>query len=488
MVMSKHMRKKILEHLIGPTGSVILHILLVIALVKFVVFDTREGQTEIEVAMMEMETVDIEDVLDEIEEEIEPLDFEMDIDMPDVDVDVETPTEPEDFTQPEANVEFTALDVQNMDSPLTMQGLYSGRSAAGRAARLRQYGGRWGKHTEAAVIKALNWLKENQLENGSWAHGGPSTAMTGLGILTFLAHGETVDSENYGPTVLRAIQYLLGQLKPDGHFKDTGGQHSYGNAIGAYAVSEAFAMTRIPDLREAMNRSIQVIVNGQQPGGGWDYGYKQGARRDTSVIGWQVQALKAAQLAGSSIEGLQESLDKAINELPSVYNPEVGSFGYTERGGANLSSTSLSMTSIALLCYQLTGNARRPEARGAIQLMEAARCDWENPDRYAMYRWYYYTQIKFQHGGGTWSDWNNQFAPQYVRNQNEDGSWTSPSGKLGAGGGSEVNYGPAYSTTLAALALQVYYRLLPTFAVQDKQEPAEPATPEESGDIVIEIS
>lgn len=469
-------RKKIMEHLIGPTGSVILHILIVIALVKFVVFDTKETESEIEVAMKEIETVDIEEILDEIKPEIDPVEFDVQIDAPDVDVDV-PPQETEDFSQQEPDVDFAALNVMNVDSPLTLAGLYSGRSAAGRSARLRQYGGRWGEKTERSVIMALEWLKKNQLADGSWAHGGPSTAMTGLGLMTFLAHGETVSSPDYGETVRKAIEYLISQQQPDGNFKNTGGHHVYGNAIGAYALSEAFAMTRIPAVKDAMDKAARVLVEGQQAGGGWDYDYKKGARRDTSVVGWQVQALKAASMAGSDVPGIKEALNRSLVDLASVQDATTGHFGYTGPG------RNLSMTGIGLLCYQLLGKGNTPVAQAAAVAMKEASCDWGNSGPWAMYRWYYYTQVMFQQGGSVWTAWNNQFAPQYVNNQNKNGSWTSPSGIERGGGGTEINNGPVYSTTFAALALQVYYRLLPTFAVQpEKIEEVKP-----TDDVVIEI-
>ena len=74
-----------------------------------------------------------------------------------------------------------------------------------------------------------------------------------------------------------------------------------------------------------------------------------------------------------------------------------------------------------------------------------------------MYSWYYITQAKFQAGGGTWNSWNSKFAPVITKNQSEDGHWDSP-------GDDELKQGPVYSTCLAALTLQVYYRFLPTYA------------------------
>lgn len=478
MSRADYMRKRILEHLIGPMGSVLLHILILFLAVRFIVFDTRETTPEIEVTMMEMEIIDLEDLDIDFEPELEPLEFDLDFDMPDFEVDMDVPPD-DDFTQDTQDIDVAALDVMQIESPLVMQGLFSGRNEAGRQALLRRYGGRWGELTEASVLRALEWLRINQNENGSWAHGAPSSAMTGLGLLTFLAHGETTASERYGHTVRRAIRFLLEQQRENGQFRDTGGHHVYGNAIAAYALAEAYALTRIPSLQEPVDRAMQAIIDGQQPGGGWDYGFSQGARRDTSVSAFKVQALKAAELAGSEADGIQRSMEKSIADLRTVFNPEVGSFGYTGRGGANVS-----MTAIGTLLFQLTGNGRAPEARAGAQLVsQLASVDWRDPGPWAMYRWYYITQVMFQSGGSVWNDWNNQFAPAFVRGQNEDGSWTSPSGRRDGGGGREVNYGPVYSTTFAALSLQVYYRILPTFAVVEDLEDE----PDLEDEVVIQI-
>ncbi len=482
MTRREYMRKKLMEHLVGPTGSIILHILIFAALIHLVVFETRQSEQEIEVTLMELQTVDLEELLEEIEPEIEPEELDVMIDAPSFDVEVDV-APVEDFSQPEPDVDYAALNVMNMDSPLVLQGLFSGRTAAGRAARLKQYGGRWGELTEASVQKALEWLKKNQNPDGSWDHGARSpAAMTGLGLLTFLAHGETVSSEKYGQTVEKAIRWLVNDMQPNGMFKGvgTGNGTVYAQAIAAYAMSEAYAMTRIPDIKPVMDKAIQVIIDGQQARGGWDYQYKKESRRDTSIAGFNIQGLKAALLAGSSATGIKQTMDKSLEDLLTVFNPETGSFGYSSVQGRNDS-----MTALACLLFQLAGNPRAPEVRAGVTALRDVRCNWNDPPQGAMYTWYYMTQVMFQTGGSTWNSWNNMFAPQFVNNQNADGSWTSPSGRLPQGTPHrEVNYGPVYSTTLAALSLQVYYRILPTFAVVEQ-----PAEEEEkkTDDVIIEI-
>jgi hypothetical protein len=479
--MKRHV-KKILDNLYGPTGSVILHILVVVALLKFIQYSAREQEPEIEVVIMEPTAVEVEEEppeleppeeLPEIEDAVTPPDVPMDLDQPPA---VDSPAPPSD----EPPLETAALDVvADVASPLVMKGLFAGRSAAGRAAALGAYAGRWGQYTEAAVLKALEWLKRNQAADGSW---GPSNkeAMTGLGLLTFLAHGETPGSEKYGQTVEKAIRYLVQKQDETGRFCSTDNQPGpYAQSIATYAVSEAYGVTRIPALKSVMEKAIQVLIDGQQPGGGWDYKYARAGRRDTSLGGWHVQALKAAFVAGASNPGLKNAIEKAVQDLKSVHIPETGEFYYS---GQN-SHRSHSITAVAVLCLQLTGNANSKEARAGLQALRDADCDWQKPPSWALYSWYYTTQAKFHFGGGGWDSWNEKFARALVRSQNEDGSWTAPGEAAGVAEGKETNNGPVYATTLCALTLQVYYRLLPTYkasAVETHEE-----KPKE--DTVIEI-
>ncbi|MBP5788042.1 MAG: hypothetical protein J6Y19_09540, partial [Kiritimatiellae bacterium] len=104
-----------------------------------------------------------------------------------------------------------------------------------------------------AVLHALEWLRLNQSQDGSWSHSEkPADRVTvaSLGLLAFLAHGETILSEKYGETVTRALQFLLAGQNEKGEFvatEDAAG--AYAQAMAVYAVAEAYGMLRIPDLR-----------------------------------------------------------------------------------------------------------------------------------------------------------------------------------------------------------------------------------------------
>ncbi len=497
MTRKEYLKRKVLEHLIGPTGSIILHILIIYAAVHFIVFDTRETTSEVEAEIMEIQEVDLDEILEEIEPEFEPPDVDVDIEMPDMDVDVDMEPDPQDFAQDQPDVDFAALDVMQVDSPLTMQGLFSGRDSAGRAELLNRYGGRWGEATAAAVVKALQWLKDNQQEDGSWrtAMTGQSDlnhriGITGLGLLAFLAHGETPGSEEYGRTVEAAIRYLVENQNDEGEFIDPGikPEGAYSHAIATYAIAEAFALSRIPRLRDPMERGVEAILQGRNSPGMWGYGYDSISNEpiNTSVSVWQLQALKAAELAGAANPDLQSVTEEALEVLLGR-QAEDGEFFY--RGVERVQDVRRpdhGLTAAAVLTFQLYGLANTSQARTGMNVLRDARVEWNRPEQWPMSRWYYVTQVKFQQGGSTWEDWNNRFAPEFVRSQNDDGSWDSPAQRdanVDIPFGYEDRFGPAFSTAMAALTLQVYYRILPTFAVVEEPEEEE----EDDDDVVIQI-
>lgn len=69
-----------------------------------------------------------------------------------------------------------------------------------RMKRITENGGT--PQCEEAVVKSLRWLKKQQNKDGSWG-GAPHNykcAMTGLALLSYLAHCETPLSEEFGKT------------------------------------------------------------------------------------------------------------------------------------------------------------------------------------------------------------------------------------------------------------------------------------------------
>jgi hypothetical protein len=495
---SKSLYGNFMERVAGPVGSVLFHAALILVLFYLVSFVKTSPPHAPDLIAVVLETEEF--VLDDlILEEFKPED------LPEV---VETVDIPEfavaDMAPPQTDFAAEAPilgDVRELSlatdftTPLVMAGLRSGQYA-NRSGKRRSSAmgaaGKWGWEAEAAVSRALEWLRLNQAKDGAWSDAGDGpyrVAFASLGLLTFFAHGETVQSERYGETVRRALRYLLAKQNERGEFSVTGGSGAYAQAMAVYAISEAYGMMRIPDLKPAMEKGVQVLIDGQHDGGGYDYGFagsrfvrekyphaEDSVRRDTSVCAWCCQAMKAAQIAGAGNPGLDEAMERAVGDLRRAFSRASGSFAYDGEVGQRGSGGTFNTTGMATLSLQLLGHGDDHEAKMGVQFLDRARCDWKSANSgWAMYGWYYITQVKFHAGGGTWAKWNAEFAPQFIRAQTvndnpaENGSWRSPSQELGASEACDR----AYSTTLAALTLQVYYRHLQTYKPIEKRSTAD---------------
>ena len=319
------------------------------------------------------------------------------------------------------------------------------------------------KESEAAVVRGLKWLADNQSADGSWApvHQG---AMTGFALLCFLGHGETPASADYGPVVQKGIDWLLengskheGRLSMSDSFDQSG---VYEHGIASYALGEYYTMTKDERAADLLKKAIGYIVQGQGPDGGWMYAYDK-TQSDTSVSGWQIQALLVAHMSGLNIDGVDPALDKAMLNFKRV-QAEDGSFGYRKAAPGNYS-----LTGAGVFCTYFWKQEKDKSVREGIGFL-IKQIDKEHPVTYThetadLYAWYYNTQACFMVGGMAWQKWNFRFQDQLIKNQKADGSWPPTSGKSPGGeiqrdpGGA----GPCYRTCLCTLMLEVYYRYRP---------------------------
>lgn len=438
---------------------------------------TPPAEREIQVQVIEADPFEeleqIEDLDNDPIEPPEPMDIDFTPETLSADVTAPTP-EVEMSPQPAA---FDSVAI--VKSPVIMKGIFGSRSGAARGVALQAYGG--SGVTEGAVLRALRWLKKEQAPDGSWPK--TKSAMTALALLTYLAHGETPASEEFGPTVERAIRYLVDHRREDG-----GWNRRYEHAICAYAICEAYALTKVPMLKPVAEEAIDIIIRGQRPTGGWRYTFTaKDTADDTSCMGWCAQALKAGKMAGIKHPQLDACWKKSIEGF-KLNAHENGGFGYTSPGQGGLSGC-------GVLCMQLLGASKDPDCRKGLLYLDTWTFDWKMPQgRSALYYWYYITQAKFHAGGETWDKWNNMFAIELVKNQTilkdavegpegkmlDIGFWDSPAEH-------EHTDGRVMDTCLSALQLQVYYRYLPTFKpptdLDDEVDIAE-----EGGDIDVEVS
>ena len=332
-----------------------------------------------------------------------------------------------------------------------------------RLARLKENGGT--PACEEAVLKGLRWLKANQNVDGSWsttAKGTASkTAMTGLALLAYFGHCETPMSEEFGESCLKGIVYLVntgakkkGILVPN----ITAQSAPYEHGIGTCALGEATTFCKelkidIPSLTEVTQQAGQFIIANQHENGGWAYGYStaKGAHTDSSVVGWQLQALKACHHTKIKYKGMDSAVDKGLKYLTGLQS-ENGGFGYNGKGARP------GLTGVGVLCFQMWGKAKSPEARNGVKYLRAnTKLDWKSTSS-DLYGHYYISQAMMQAGDADWKFYNDIFRDQLLNNQNEDGSWKAPA----FSGHGQTPAGDVYRNTLCILMLEVYYRFLAT--------------------------
>lgn len=351
---------------------------------------------------------------------------------------------------------------------LIASGGFVGRSGATKSQLLRAGGGN--EASERAVAKGLAWLARQQKPNGSWVYDGASSgetvAATGMCLLPFLAAGETHKAgKKYQQTVMRGLQYLMSQQSSDGAFKGAG---MYAHGIATIALNEAYGMTKDRGfLLRPAQAATNFIVTKQGPDGSW--GYAPSTNGDTSIVGWQIQALKAGILTKDIVvpDGCIAKANAFLDKVSSGSRKAV--YGYSAPNGA----PGTSLTAVGLLCrYYITkwgpGNAGLAEGVDGLMKRPPAKA----PSLPDMYYYYYATQVIHFEDDEDWKNWNEGpmvngkrqggmrdwlISLQETKEGPNSGSWVSDGAIIGG------SCGRIGTTALSLLTLEVYYRHLPLY-------------------------
>ena len=487
-----------LQRLAAPLVAIVVPLLfgVVLAVVTMISGQQKDSIT-VDIAPIEDEAEELKE-----EEEVPPDDIEPPP-MEEVEITVDTPNPGPISTvtpvaaPPSAQVSVKPAPIDSVaiiKSPITMKSMTGSRTPGSIGAATRGGAGYGDANTEAAVMKVLWWLKAHQNTDGSWGKGENTVANTGLGVLTYLAHGEFPGSpspykRDFGPVVQNAINYLISHLNPEKEqtpkFSPTDG-HEYSFLIATYALCEAYGMTKNPNCKEAAERCLKRIVDNQSSTGGWDYNLnKNSTRDDLSYAGWAIQALKAGKMAGLHPEGMQPAINKAVNCLKKRSYSKSGGFTYTPTSNNNGGSTGLA--GVGTLAMQLLGRGSEPEAQNALDVMRDWKPEFDptnmsakNPGGSPQYYCYYATQCKYQAGmkaGAakndevTWQQWNLAMKKLYPASiidlPEKVQDYTGKEHKQGYFENKDAHSSRPYmDTCLAALQLMVYYRYLPTTSVK----------------------
>jgi hypothetical protein len=389
---------------------------------------------------------------------------------------------------PEASRAELSVRLTGADRAVKLQtGLYSAR-LRDRAAAASRGGG--GADTEAAVSAALRWLARHQSADGGWKLTGYTEAcargrtcapnpgyddfgfgVSGLALLAFLGAGhtpasaETHDGIRFGEVVRKGLAKLMEAQDPQGCVGSRNSQKMmYNHLIGTQALAEAHALVGGNEYREAARRAFDFTIAAQNPGAAWRY-IPRSNDNDTSILGWGASALKAGEAAGFAVpraasEGVSSWLDQVEDEW--------GRMGYTHKGTGKVFVPGLNeqydhheaLAAIGLLSRLFMVKERTDLRFGKaadLLLRDLPRWDGTATD---LYYTYYGSAALFQFdgpSGARWRSWNAALRKALLPSQNgagtgcRAGSWEPIDRWAGEGG-------RIYTTAMAALALQTYYR------------------------------
>jgi hypothetical protein len=370
---------------------------------------------------------------------------------------------------------------------------FGNRGHGHREALAGAFGGT--KASERAVGAALNWIYRHQTSFGKWSldfraqcKGGPCSgagllrsdeAATAMALLPFLAAGQTHKSKGpYQQTISKGLSWLIKQQTADGCLYGASVQPMYAQGLATIALCEAYGMTHDEHIGSAARKAVAFIERAQNENtGGWRYYPRDPG--DTSVTGWQIMALKSAQLAGLPVSSTV--MDNAQKWLHSVAKGEhLGLYSYQP-----YREVTPTMTAAGMLCKQYLGIDRNdPSILEGKQYLLANLPD--NREFRSCYYWYYATLVMHNFSGPEWDAWNRTMRRILIESQEKQGcatgSWDPLAPTIDTWG---EQGGRLMETAFNALTLEVYYRYLPLFRTDSQLPYTPPKAKDKDGEVEI---
>ncbi len=402
-----------------------------------------------------------------------------------------------------ASPDVTAPPSPDGDHPATQQseaakpvpGIYAWRTRPDRATWLSARGGT--PESEHAVEFGLEWLVRHQAGDGFWgssclaaagsdAHArcdaraacpgaGKRVEMahTGLAVLALQADGHYDANGNpYSENVARAIRWMIAHQGADGaligspnadqrRFPD----YMYEHGIATFALAEACALAaasgRPPGegYAKAAEAAVRFIQQQQHADGGWRYTADKTLPSDTSISSWQVLALWTARGAGLQVD--EACLAKAVAFYQRCETGQDGRTAYLAGRGVGTDATTGAGMWVHLFLQQQPASPLVQAA--APYLASFAEKTWGSPESRPKYNdfylWHHCSLPLARVGGAAWDRWNRLVRETLIELQQQEGctrgSWDPETSVYGRGAGGA---GRIYTTALAILTLEVYYR------------------------------
>jgi len=308
-----------------------------------------------------------------------------------------------------------------------------------------------------AIERALKYLASQQREDGSWmsGYGGPSSGVSSLALLAFMANGNLPDRGRYSDAVAKGLAYIL-KLPDRGGIMLDHSSHGpmYCHGITTIMLSEVYGMTQSQEVKKRLDAAVKLILDAQKvkqndPNnrGGWRY-QPNSPDSDISVTGWQLVALRSAK--NCDLDVPKEAIEEAIGYIKRCAHPS-GGFGYMPGGPPQQSRTGT-----GVLALQLCGLYDDPLVIKGADYLKNNPLEWNSEFFY--YALYHCSNAMFQAGGKYWEFWQPHIERLLLDKQLKDGNWPPAPGDGNANAAGDV-----YKTAMATLALSIKNRYLPIY-------------------------
>ncbi len=325
-----------------------------------------------------------------------------------------------------------------------------------------------------SVEKGLAWLRRAQDKTtGAWSENigyklnsefvvteaqKPHVGVSSLALMAFLSGGHLPGRGQYADVVERGIDFVLSCVDPETGYISRDGTRMYSHAFATLLLAEVYGMTHREDLKEKLQRAVDVTVKSQNSHGSWRY-LLYSSESDMSITVCQIMALRSARNKGIRVP--KTVIDRAYDYVVrSAYKnpaaPEYGGFKYQEK---DRSRTSFALTSAGVATLYHSGVYEHQLIQAGLQYLRSEIADvsrhfgGRQGHYFYWYGHYYACQVFFMAGNDNPDQWQfywDRMSRELPDNQEADGSWSNL-----------VGPGPAFSTAVASIILQIPNQYLP---------------------------
>lgn len=333
------------------------------------------------------------------------------------------------------------------------------------------------RETIRAVERGLRWLAEHQNEDGSWTGaigfklnqsyeveqaGRPHVGVTALAGMAFLAGGHLPGRGEFGETISKATEFIVRSVDPHSGFISAHNSRMYSHAFATLYLAEVVGMMQQADVRDKLQRAVDLIVSSQNDLGSWRY-EPFAVESDMSITVCQLMALRAARNIGIKVP--RSTIDRAVRYVQGSYvaRDEANMFFYHDgyyflrRGSFKYQKqentrSSFALTAAGIASLYNAGVYSDDRLRESLDVLEQTYDLLENKQTHYFYWYghYYAVQAMYVAGDPWWTRYYTRIRKDLLAAQTRDGRWQNDKGP-----------GDAFGTAVASIILQVPFKYLP---------------------------